>query len=170
MDYDENGILDSCEFDPTSEVMDCNQNGIFDPCELKTKTAIDCNENGILDSCDATTDPSLDCDGNGSLDSCQLKQGLRLQWESDCRCVADGTGHPRIAMEAGIPDSCDLLEEGADCNRNQLLDSCEIQDGTERIVMGMEPRMHVSPQKISQTAMKTPPQTSARFRALRVGL
>ena len=101
-DCNRNSILDVCDIaDGTSA--DSNANSIPDQCE-------DCNSNGVLDSVDVANATSPDCQQDGTPDECQLLGG-----EFDCN--ADG-----------IPDVCQLV--GGDCNRNNVIDSCDVASGS----------------------------------------
>ena len=83
--------------------------GIIDDVLISGGGGGDCNTNGVPDECDIADDPTMDCDTNGVIDVCEA---------GDC----DGNG---------IPDNCDLLNGEADCNNNQILDKCEINDDTD---------------------------------------
>ena len=78
----------------------------------------DCNANGVPDKCDIRDGVSEDLDGNGIPDEC----------ESDCN-------------DNGISDfvemfECDDSPWCGDCNGNEVLDECDIADGTSTDLNG----------------------------------
>ena len=145
-DCNSNNIPDDCE--------DCNTNGVADSCDIAAGTTVDCGSEN--DCCVAHSSPGCDdqtvqdCVCLGLPDPC-----CNAAWTPFCAgiargfceasCDANPNGIPdecehRDCDQNGIPDQCDLdcaagglcvdfpvgCGEGADCNANCVLDSCDI--------------------------------------------
>lgn len=81
---------------------DCDENGNADRCDFLAGG--DSDGNGILDACEF-----IDCNGNGTNDPDDIADGT----SEDC----DGNS---------VPDECDIANGAADCDSNDVLDSCEL--------------------------------------------
>ncbi|RTZ92145.1 MAG: hypothetical protein DSY92_02980, partial [Planctomycetota bacterium] len=147
-DCDGDGLLDSCEIAGASS--DCNANSVPDECETDTDSdglIDDCDPDidgdGILNCCDADdhndgTVEGTDCDDDGQEDSCQTDtdgDGTIDPCDDDLDgdgfpnvCDIDQTGGTDCDMD-GQDDSCQT-DTDSDCNNNEVLDACEITNGT----------------------------------------
>ena len=101
--------------------VDCQPNGDDDFCDILTETSGDCNENGIPDECES----AADCDLNGVLDICDPdcnENGIPDGCDTDCGvgncntpdCYQGTCGASEDCQPDGVPDECQLGEEGAD--------------------------------------------------------
>ena len=105
-----------------SAANDCNRNTILDSCDLAAGTSVDSNGNQLPDECE-------DCNGNNVLDSLDVASGTSVDCQQDGKpdeCQLDGGDNDCDAN--GIPDVCQLV--GHDCNRNRVVDACDIAAGT----------------------------------------
>ncbi|MEM1183786.1 MAG: GC-type dockerin domain-anchored protein [Planctomycetota bacterium] len=143
LDFDDNGILDTCELDA---INDCDANGELDALQIAVaptfagSSVIDFNDNGILDDCEINS--SNDCDNNDEIDALQLAMTPDLDGDMDgvfdaCQINdaggSDGVGGALDCNENGVIDAVEINRAAVlnglstlDFNNNGLLDSCEL--------------------------------------------
>jgi alpha-tubulin suppressor-like RCC1 family protein len=148
VDCNSNGNDDACEIEAgPAALVDCNGNGIIDSCDIAGGTSADADGDAQPDECQA------DCDGNHLPDEWEIATGRA----SDCnsngrpdRCdVAPGGGSADVDSN-GIPDECEAdcngnrvpdpyeisLSPEIDCDRNGLIDACEVLRDRQVTVWG----------------------------------